>query len=233
MTDEPSPDADTPPHRPGPFPPTIDRPVPHPPQPVIEGVVVADSVPDSGPVVRPVGPVPPVGPLPPVGSPPPLAPSIDFSATVHQEPVAGTFIGGALYAFVVRTACFLLTVGYLMPVNALLTGVLRGSGLAYFLLAVAEFGALGSAALAAVVVGTTARIERPDTIARALLLARVYFWADLYYLATVLVGGLVVIVSDTVPGGIWLLLVGLPNVPLVFFARTLIRRTRWVSGRRD
>jgi hypothetical protein len=225
MTDEPAAPTDSEPDhaagRPGPFPPKIGKPVPHPPQPVIEGVVVSDSEPARGPVVQPPVLVKPLVP-PPV--------TVD---NVHQEPVAGTFIGGAIFAFLARSLVAVLSLGYIVPVTGLLAGLWRGHRGLFVLDLLGEFLVLAVVCFAGVIIGTTATAANQGSIRRALFMGRVYFWGTAYYLAASLVGGVVVAVTDVLGGGLWLIVISLTNLPLLFLARTIIRRTRWVTGSPD
>jgi hypothetical protein len=147
-----------------------------------------------------------------------------------QQPVLPSFVWGALYGFLVRTACFLLSVTALAPLNGPLTFLIRGinPGLGETLM-LAEFFVLGLAAMAAVVVGAATRDGSRPALVRALFFGRVYFWGTVWYLATIVVGAFYVIGWETVPGGIWLLILGCLNLPLLWMSRKIIVRTRWVA----
>lgn len=213
MTDAGSP----PPHRP-----TVP-----PLGPVIEGVVVADSLagvpganlaPTPGPVVAPPPGVP-VGPAP---------------EPLIQQPVLPSFIWGAVYGFLARTLACLLSIGYIAPVNGMFTALLRSvNGPAGVLLLLAEFFLLGGAAVTAVVIGLTLRPGDRRSYTRALFFGRVYFWATCWYLATIVIASFYTIGWDTLGGGIWLLILGLLNVPSLVTARKIITRTRWAGGRQS
>jgi hypothetical protein len=148
-----------------------------------------------------------------------------------QQPVLPSFVWGALYGFLVRTACFLLSVTALAPLNGPLTFLIRGinPGLGETLM-LAEFFVLGLAAMAAVVVGAATRDGSRPALVRALFFGRVYFWGTVWYLATVVVGSFYVIGWETVPGGTWLLILGCLNLPLLWMSRKIIVRTRWVAA---
>jgi hypothetical protein len=202
--------------------------------PVIEGTVVADSL--AGVPGANLPPAPQPAPMAAAGGSPfgaPVAPGVGPQPLV-QPPVLSSFVGGAIYAFLVRTVACVLSLGFVAPVNGMLTGLLRsvnaGAGV---LLLLGEFLLLGVAALAGVVVGVTASPDNRASFVRALFFGRVYFWGTAWYLATVAVGGVYVLITDTRGGGVWLLLLGCLSIPSLFGARKIIRRTRWVTGRTD
>jgi hypothetical protein len=220
------------------------RPTVPPLGPVIEGTVVEDSLAGvPGANLPPAHPAPPgptdfspappgptgFSPAPPGAAVPGPAPQATAEPLI-QQPVMPSFILGAVYGFLARTVAFLLSVSYISPVNGMFTALLRSinrpAGLSLML---GEFLVLGVAALAAVVVGVTARPEDRPSFTRALFFGRVYFWATCWYLATIVLGGVYVIATDTVGGGIWLLLLSLLSIPSLFTARKIIHRSRWAG----
>jgi hypothetical protein len=204
--------------------------VPEPAEPAVpqRAVSTAQRVAQAE-AAHPVAPVryaPPARPWP--GEKEPSA-SGDPDAPL-QQPVLPSFVWGALYGFLVRTACFLLSVTALAPLNGPLTFLIRGinPGLGETLM-LAEFFVLGLAAMAAVVVGAATRDGSRPALVRALFFGRVYFWGTVWYLAMVVVGSFYVIGWETAPGGIWLLILGCLNLPLLWMSRKIIVRTRWVA----
>jgi hypothetical protein len=206
---------------------TPPRPTVPPLGPVIEGTVVGDSLADM-----PEANLPPAHPAPAWLAPPPPAAASPQAGEepLIQQPVLTSFVGGAVYAFLARSLVFLLSASYIAPVNGMFTALLRSInrplGLALML---GEFLVLGVAALAAVVVGVTAKPGDRPSFARALFFGRVYFWATCWYLLTILVGGVYAIAAQTRGGGIWLLLLSLFTIPSLLSARKIIRRSRWAG----
>ena len=206
------------------------RPTVPPLGPVIEGTVVGDSLADM-----PEANLPPAHPAPGWVAPPPAAglgmPPQPGAEPIIQQPVLTSFIGGAIYAFLARTAAFILSAAYISPVNGMFTALLRSINKPFGLaLMLGEFLVLGMAALASVVVGVTARPGDRPSFARALFFGRVFFWATVWYMGTTVVGGVYAIAAETLGGGIWLLLLSLLGIPSLFSARKIIRRSRWAGS---
>jgi hypothetical protein len=150
--------------------------------------------------------------------------------TPIQQPVLPSFVWGAFYGFLVRTVCCLLSLGLIAPVNGPLTALVHaGNATLGGLLLLAEFFLLGLAAVAAVVVGAGTQKGGRPALVRALFFGRVFFWATCWYLATIVIAAFYVIGWETVGGGIWILLLGCLNIPLLFMSRKIINRTRWVA----
>ena len=149
-----------------------------------------------------------------------------------QQPVLPSFVWGALYGFVIRSICCALSQLVLFPVDGALSGLLyRSHPTAGGLLLGLQFLVLAGASGAAMAVGAGTRGSTEAGFRRAYRLGRIFFWAATWYLVTAVGAVFVEFARGRVVAAVALVVLTALNIPLLVMARTILSRTRWVTGR--